>query len=121
MCAEGAVEHESPSAPLMSERRAGTRRWQIESRAAGVRWGAVLMIVAANNATGGKDPYVGHRRNESACQTMTGTTDPNSPAARLHVANSQQPRPELSTAAKRSRDARFRRRRDVRRPVGPRE
>jgi hypothetical protein len=111
-----------PSAQLTSERSGSYKPMAKSSRAQRESEGvAVLMIVATNNAAGGKDPYFGHDRNEGTCQGMAGKTGPNSPAAQLRGVNAQQPRPELWTLAKRSRDSRICRRRDVRRAVGPRE
>ena len=59
------------------------------------------MIIATNNAVGGKGPCFGRARNEGTCQGMAGMTGPNHPDARLRGVHAQQPRHELGTQAKR--------------------
>ena len=73
-----------------------SRRAQRESE------GVVLpMMVATNNATGGKDPCFGHARRKGKCEGMDGTTVPKHPHVREHAAEAREPGCELWAGAKR--------------------
>ena len=73
-----------------------SRRAQRESE------GVVLpMMVATNNAAGGKDPCFGHARRKGKCEGMDGKTVPNHPHVRKHADKAREPGGELWAGAKR--------------------
>jgi RNA-directed DNA polymerase len=65
------------------------------------------MMVAQNNATGGKGPCGGYVQGAGKCEGMAGTTGPNSPDGRKPVDKVRQLQRALWAAAKRSPGRRF--------------
>jgi hypothetical protein len=105
-----------PSAPPGSGQGDSYKPMAKASRVQRESEGAVLLvIVATNNAAGGKGLCFGRARNEGTCQGMTGMTGSNHPDALLRVVQAQQPRHELGSHAKRPPVSRTRLRCDDRR------
>ena len=107
-----------PSAPPPSRQSASYKPKAKSSRAQRESEGVVgPVIIATNNAVGGKGPCFGRARNEGTCQGMAGRTGPNPPTAPVRGATAQQPRHELRAPAKPGLLSMSRRRGDARRVV----
>ena len=65
----------------------------------------VPLMVATNNAIGGKGPYFGHARNEGKREGMAAKSGPNNPDARTCVVQVRQPQCELWATAERRRSS----------------
>src|SRR5437773_3623688 len=100
--AQGSVwNRRDPSAQPLSGQGGSYKPMVKSRRAQRESEGVVLpMMVATNNATGGKGPCFGHARRKGKCEGMDGKTVPNHPHVRKHAVKAREPGRELWAGAK---------------------